>query len=100
MMFSMIERETGDFIGNIEFFNIKGNEAEWGIVITAGMQNKGYGKEAIRRSIEYGFEELGFNRIVLEVYSDNIRAIQVYEKCGFKVYDYNDVDVFMGINNI
>lgn len=95
MMFSMLEKSTGDFIGNIEFFNRKGDEAEWGIVITAGKQNRGYGKEALERSVEYGFNEGGLRRIVLEVFVENPRAIHVYEQCGFREYDRNDVDVFM-----
>ena len=96
-MFSMIEKDTGKFIGNVEFFNEKGSQAEWGIVITAKMQNKGYGKEALLRSVEYGFNEGGFQRIVLEVYVGNARAIHVYEQCGFRIYDQNEVDVFMEI---
>jgi len=96
-MFSMIEKKTGKFIGNIEFFNRTEDEAEWGVVITAGMQNKGYGKESLLRSVEYGFKELGLTRIYLEVFVDNPRAIHVYEQCGFKEYDRNDVDVFMEI---
>ena len=95
MMYSMIEKDTGKFIGNTSFFDIKGDQAEWGIVITADMQNKEYGKEALKRMMEYGFEEGGFRRIVLSVFADNARAVHVYEKCGFKVYDRNDVDVFM-----
>ena len=94
-MFSMLERETHQFIGNIEFMNQKDDEAEWGIVMTYRMQNKGYGTEALRRSVEYGFRELGLRRIYLAVYADNPRAIHVYEKCGFTEYDHNDVDVFM-----
>jgi len=97
MMFSMIEKKTGKFIGNIEFFNRSEDEAEWGVVITTGMQNKGYGKESLLRSVEYGFKELGLTRIYLEVFVDNPRAIHVYEQCGFKEYDRNDVDVFMEI---
>ena len=97
MMFSMIEKETGEFIGNTEFFNRKDDEAEWGIVMTASMQNKGYGTEALKRMIEYGFNEGGFRRIYLGVYIDNPRAIHVYEQCGFKEYDRTDVDVFMEI---
>ncbi len=97
-MFSMLEKTTGKFIGNVEFFNRVFEEAEWGIVITASMQNKGYGKEALKRSVEYGFNELGLTRIYLGVYADNPRAIHVYESCGFKEYDRNDVDVFMEIN--
>jgi len=97
-MFSMLEKTTGKFIGNVEFFNRVFTEAEWGIVITASMQNKGYGKEALKRSVEYGFNELGLTRIYLGVYADNPRAIHVYESCGFKEYDRNSVDVFMEIN--
>ena len=96
-MFSMLENDTREFIGNIEFFNRVDDEAEWGIVITSKMQNKGYGKEALRRSVEYGFNELDLNRIYLEVYANNPRAIHIYENCGFKEYDRTDVDVFMEI---
>ena len=96
-MFSMIEKGTNEFIGNIEFFNRVFEEAEWGIVITTAKQEKGYGSEALLRSVEYGFNELGLNRIYLGVYADNPRAMHVYEKCGFKEYDRNDVDVFMEI---
>ena len=96
-MFSMIEKTTNEFIGNVEFFNRVFEEAEWGIVITTKMQNKGYGKEALKRTVEYGFYELGLNRIYLGVYIDNPRAIHVYEECGFKEYDRTDVDIFMEI---
>lgn len=96
-MFSMLEKGTNKFIGNIEFFNRVFEEAEWGIVITTSMQNKGYGTEALKRSVEYGFNELGLNRIYLGVYVNNPRAIHVYENCGFKEYERDDVDVFMEI---
>lgn len=96
-MFSMLEKDTREFIGNIEFFNRVDDEAEWGIVITTKMQNKGYGKEALLRSVEYGFNELNLRRIYLGVYANNPRAIHVYENCGFKEYDRTDVDIFMEI---
>ncbi len=96
-MFSMLEKDTREFIGNIEFFNRVDDEAEWGIVITSKMQNKGYGKESLKRSVEYGFNELNLKRIYLEVYANNPRAIHIYENCGFKEYDRTDVDVFMEI---
>lgn len=94
-MFSMLEKDTREFIGNIEFFNRVDDEAEWGIVITTNKQNKGYGKEALLRSVEYGFNELNLKRIYLEVYANNPRAIHIYENCGFKEYDRTDVDIFM-----
>lgn len=97
-MYSMIEKTTGKFIGNAEFFYRVYKEAEWGIVLTASMQDKGFGKEALLRMIDYGFDDLGLERIYLAVYADNARAYHVYEKCGFKEYDRNDVDIFMEIH--
>ena len=94
-MYSMLEKGTDKFIGNIEFFNCKDDEAEWGIAITASMQNRGYGTEALKRSVEYGFNELGLRRIYLGVYVNNPRAIHVYGQCGFKEYDRDSVDIYM-----
>ena len=70
---------------------------ELGIAITAAMQDKGYGTEAIPAMVRYGMDTLGLRRIFLKVYPDNARAIRVYEKCGFREYDQTADDVFMEI---
>ena len=44
---------------------------------------KGYGSEATRLIIDYGFKVLNLHRIELEVYDFNPRAQHVYEKAGF-----------------
>jgi RimJ/RimL family protein N-acetyltransferase len=46
--------------------------------------NQGWGSEAARLILEYGFKVLELHRIELEVFSFNPRAIHVYEKLGFK----------------
>ena len=96
-MYSMIEKSTGKFIGNTEFFDRRENDAEWGICITYSMQDKGFGKEALKRMISYGFSELGLERIRLSVFVDNPRAVHVYESCGLKEYHRNKIDIFMDI---
>ena len=96
-IFSMLEKKSGAFIGNIELMDVKGDTGELGIAITAGMQDRGYGAEGIARIVEYGFGELGLKRVFLKAYPDNARAIHVYEKCGFREYDRTDEDVFMEI---
>ena len=96
-VFSMLEKTTGTFIGNIELLHIENGSAELGIAITAAMQEKGYGTEAIPAMVQYGMETLGLLRIFLKVYPDNARAIHVYEKCGFREYDRTADDVFMEI---
>lgn len=45
---------------------------------------QGYGSEALRLAIDYGFKTLKLHRISLGVYNFNPRAIHVYEKLGFK----------------
>lgn len=44
---------------------------------------KGYGTEATRLIIDFGFQTLKLHRIELEVYDFNPRAQHVYEKAGF-----------------
>ncbi len=97
VLFSMIEKSSGSFIGNIELMDLTDSEAELGIAITAAKQDLGYGTEAIRAVTGYAFDELGLKRVFLKVYPDNGRAIRVYEKCGFREYDRTEEDVFMEI---
>ena len=94
-VFSMIGKKNGEFIGNIEFFDLKEKEAELGIALTAKMQDRGYGTEAIRAFTEYGTDHLGLKRIRLRANTENGRAIHVYEKCGFREYARNDEEVSM-----
>lgn len=46
--------------------------------------SKGYGSEAMRLMLDYGFGQLNLHRVSLGVYNFNPRAIHVYEKLGFK----------------
>ena len=97
LLFSMLEKQSGAFIGNVELMDPADSQAELGIAITARMQDRGYGTEAVRTVVAYGMKELGLRRIFLKVYPDNVRAIRCYEKCGFREYDRTDEDVFMEI---
>ena len=96
-IFSMLEKDTGAFIGNIELMDIADGAGELGIAVTAAMQDKGYGTEAVRAMVDYGMDTLGLRRVFLKVFPDNARAIRVYEKCGFREYDRTEDDVFMGV---
>ena len=96
-VFSMVEKKSGEFIGNVEFMDMDESAAELGIAITAKKQNMGYGKEAVSAIVKYGMNELGLKKIFLKVYPDNMRAIHVYEQCGFQEYDRTDEDIVMEI---
>jgi RimJ/RimL family protein N-acetyltransferase len=51
-----------------------GNRDDWG---------KGYGSDATRTILRFAFDELNLNRVQLEVYAFNPRAVRAYEKVGF-----------------
>ncbi|AZT90939.1 N-acetyltransferase [Caldicellulosiruptor changbaiensis] len=46
---------------------------------------KGFGTDAIKAFVKYLFATLDINRIELDTFDDNIRAIKAYQKCGFKI---------------
>ena len=56
---------------------------EFGIYIgDDDYRNGGFGSDALRTLIKYGFEDLNLNRIWCEVY-DNNAALEVYKHIGF-----------------
>ena len=95
IVFSMIEKESNEFIGNIELMDVDDETKELGIIITLNKQNKGYGKEAIRALLSYGKEVVGLKKIVLRTNPINHRAIHVYLECGFIETNRDEKHVYM-----
>ena len=85
IIFSMIEKETNDFIGNIEIMEINNNIGEIGIAITSKKQDNHFGQESIKRLIEYAFNELKLDGLELNVYNFNQKGIKCYEKTVFAI---------------
>lgn len=83
IIFSMLEKGTNRFIGNIEIRKIENNIGELGITITPEQQNKHFGQEAIEAFLGYAYNVLGLDGMELNVYSFNSRGIHCYEKVGF-----------------
>jgi diamine N-acetyltransferase len=46
--------------------------------------NQGFGTEAIHLMLDYAFGYLNFHRVAIGVVGSNVRALQFYEKIGFK----------------
>ena len=81
--FSMIDKETLEFIGNIEILHEEDKVGELAIAITPLKQNMHFGTEAINRILEYAFNDLKLDGMYLKVFETNSRAIKCYENCGF-----------------
>lgn len=48
-------------------------------------RGKGAGKESLKQLLAFGFNDLNLNKIWLRVQIDNIPAVKLYEKNGFKI---------------
>jgi len=86
-VFSIIHKRTGELIGRCLIFNIDqiNQTAMLGIVIgEKGYWGKGYGREALRLLIDYGFNVLNLNNLMLGVFSYNQRALKTYRAIGFQ----------------
>ena len=81
--YSMLEKKTNEFIGNIEIMHINNGVGEIGISITPKKQNMHYGTEAMKAIIKYGYTKLNLKGFELNVYATNSRAIHCYENVGF-----------------
>ncbi|MBN4049362.1 GNAT family N-acetyltransferase, partial [bacterium AH-315-N14] len=71
-----------EFIGVTGFEDISWNNGTALIYIGIGGEKHrgcGYGEEALKLSIEFGFQELNFHRIQLTVLEYNEPAIKLYE---------------------
>jgi len=84
--FMIEESETHKTIGSCQLFNINWIHRNAELQIRIGesaFHGKGYGSEAVRLLVDFGFKDLHLHRIYLHVFSSNTRAIKAYEKCGF-----------------
>ena len=87
IILGIVVKEDDCHIGNIGLHKISGTHrhAELGIFIGDKKSwSKGYGTEAIKLIMKYGFEQLNLHRIHLTVFDFNTRAMKAYEKAGFK----------------
>jgi RimJ/RimL family protein N-acetyltransferase len=84
--FAIEDLETGRYIGdcNTSGADRKNNVVSIGLGIDdKTLWGKGYGTDALRVLVRFIFKEMNFNKIKLEVFSYNQRAIKSYIKCGF-----------------
>lgn len=81
-------KDSNKHIGNIKIdpINLETNSGEYGILMgDRSNWGKGYAKEASLAVIKYCFDEVKLDKITLGVVEDNINAVFLYKKIGFKV---------------
>lgn len=85
--FTIYELSGGRPVGTTSLMEINHRHrcADFGIMIgERDCWNRGYGTEAARLMLDYGFTILNLHNISLTVFSNNPRGLRAYEKAGFK----------------
>ncbi|MDO5046582.1 UDP-4-amino-4,6-dideoxy-N-acetyl-beta-L-altrosamine N-acetyltransferase [Campylobacter sp.] len=80
--------EDSEFIGVIDFININDNECEFGLYANPNLKNQG--AKLMQIIIDYAFRELKVSRLNSCAYNFNEKAIALYEKFGFEIYDKDE----------
>jgi RimJ/RimL family protein N-acetyltransferase len=84
-------KESGKVIGSIGIHERKPDpdtenlaQREIGYVLNPEFWGNGYMPEAVKRVIEFGFQELNLDMFWCSCFDFNINSLRVIEKCGFK----------------
>ena len=87
-MFAIEEiRDLNRLVGSVALYNINGDTCECGRILIGDNEahGRGIGYLAITLVLYLGFEKLGLNKIIADVYADNIPARKNNTKAGFEI---------------
>ena len=87
---SVIDCESGRMIGTCGFTKIDtaNNCAEIGYVLNPDFHRRGFGSEAAKRILKFGFEELGLNRIEARFMQGNEASLALMRSVGMTFEGY------------
>ncbi|MDE7269955.1 MAG: GNAT family N-acetyltransferase [Acetatifactor sp.] len=84
-IWTVVEKDSGEIIGRAGICFREGfDDPELGFVIAADRQGRGLATEVCRAVLQYGFQELGFERIHAFVQPDNLASLRVCDKLGME----------------
>ena len=87
---AVVDRESGHMIGTCGFtsFNCPHDTAEIGYVLNPTYQGKGLATEAVRRVLDFGFDELGLHRIEAHFMEGNDASRRLMERVDMTFEGY------------
>ncbi len=83
--FAIADEKNDEYLGTVSLKNIDmaSRTAEYAISLRRKAQGRGIAYSATVQILRLAFEEMGLERIYLNVLSENERAIRLYERIGF-----------------
>ncbi|WP_430615543.1 GNAT family N-acetyltransferase [Flavobacterium sp. JP2137] len=93
-IYALIQRETGDFIGQAGVYNSFDNpkDLEIGYILGSRFWNEGYGTEICRGLINYCFCQLDAQHVSSRMYAHNIGSVRVSEKSSMQLVEKTKMD--------
>ncbi len=82
----IIQKHSGRVVGTFCFHKVHNwhMKAEMGVVIGKKYQQQGVMTEVLDKTLIFGFETLGLNRIVCDIFADNEGSERLLTNYGFK----------------
>lgn len=85
-LFTILEVASGQPVGAIDIRpESPPGRADIGLWIGEPYHGRGYGTQAVRQIIDYGFRDLGLQKIEASVFTNNRASRRIFEKNGFSV---------------
>lgn len=84
---------NGQVVGGIGIARIENNEGELGYWLGEHYWGQGIMSEAVKRITEYGFQNLGLEKLYADVFSFNNASMKVLEKNGYSLEGIHRGDV-------
>lgn len=91
-------------VGIAAIYNVDDERAEFGRLFIGVEEaiGKNIGSEVVQLLCKFAFDDINLNKIYLNVFDDNEIAINIYQKCGFRIcYRYranNKILIRMELN--
>jgi RimJ/RimL family protein N-acetyltransferase len=84
--YAVVDVETGAFLGIAGVVDIHPdqNQGEIGYALAPEARGRGIATRALELVTRYALEDLGLDRVELQISTDNDASIRVAEKCGYR----------------
>jgi len=84
-VFGIWHRESQAYLGDICIMPQRGDQAEIGYYLAEAAESQGYAREALAAIVQFGFEQVQVERLLIRCFADNVRAQQVAQAHGFQL---------------
>lgn len=93
----VVLKDSQELIGqfSLHSWNIETMEAQVGYIIHPRYWGKGYGSQALKIAVDFGFSQLRLKTIIAEIDPRNISSAVILEKNGFSVFGCRKNDLIV-----